>query len=524
MKRNWKWVLLIAAFLGWLMDFLFWRQAPGVNFALYALLCLAGGLAVLRLDHRKIGTGAIWLVPLIVVFAAQVVLRAEPLTVLLGVLFTLVLLALLAASFVGGRWWSYGVLDYGLAPLRLGWSMLTRPFAFLSELRQSYPETGGATAGRGVWPVLRGILLAVPVLLVFGALLASADLVFGRELTRALQTLQLERLPEYVFRLAYMAAAAYALLGVFLHAATQSGDEHIQSEQHPKVPQLLGATEACIVLGSVTALFAAFVLVQFQYFFGGQANISIEGYTYAEYARRGFGELVVVACFSLLMIIGLGSITRRQTATERRVFSGLSIAVVILVGFILASAYERLGLYEAAYGFSRLRTYVHVVLVWLGLLLGAVAVLELVRKERLFATAILLGSLGFALSLSLLNVDSFIVRRNLGRAAQGAPLDVPYLVSLSTDADPPLAAMLGSQTLPVATREAVGAVLACRLHLNARHPVTDWRSWTMSRSRSERALESVRLVVGEYRFSDAGPLVRVRAPSGAAYPCLGSSD
>ena len=50
MKQNWKWVLVIVACLGWLLDFLFWRQGPGGNFSLYALLCLAGGLVALRLD------------------------------------------------------------------------------------------------------------------------------------------------------------------------------------------------------------------------------------------------------------------------------------------------------------------------------------------------------------------------------------------------------------------------------------------------------------------------------------------
>ena len=38
----------------------------------------------------------------------------------------------------------------------------------------------------------------------------------------------------------------------------------------------------------VNLLFLVFVWIQFVYLFGGQANISAEGYTYAEYARRGF--------------------------------------------------------------------------------------------------------------------------------------------------------------------------------------------------------------------------------------------
>ena len=56
-----------------------------------------------------------------------------------------------------------------------------------------------------------------------------------------------------------------------------------------------------MVLAGVALLFAAFVLVQFRYFFGGAQNIGIEGYTFAEYARRGYGELMAVAVLSLLL-------------------------------------------------------------------------------------------------------------------------------------------------------------------------------------------------------------------------------
>ena len=79
----------------------------------------------------------------------------------------------------------------------------------------------------------------------------------------------------------------------------------------------LGFTEASIILGSILLLFGAFVLIQFQYFFSGQANISLEGFTYSEYARRGFGELVAVAALSLLTFQVLSVITMRQTTGRK---------------------------------------------------------------------------------------------------------------------------------------------------------------------------------------------------------------
>ena len=102
--------------------------------------------------------------------------------------------------------------------------------------------------------------------------------------------------------------------------------------------KVLGFTESAIVLGSVVILFVAFVVIQFQYFFGGQTNIGVAGYTYSEYARKGFGELVATGFFSLLLFLGLSTIVKRQTVAQHWIFSGLGMAMVILVGVMLLAA------------------------------------------------------------------------------------------------------------------------------------------------------------------------------------------
>ena len=141
------------------------------------------------------------------------------------------------------------------------------------------------------------------------------------------------------------------------------------------MPPFLGFTEATVVLGAVNLLFISFVFIQFQYFFGGQTNISVEGYTYAEYARKGFGELVAVAFFSLLLFLRLSAVVKRENVIQRWTLSGLGLLLVALVGVMLYSAFQRLVLYEAAYGFTRLRAYTHVFMIWLGVLLAILVVL-----------------------------------------------------------------------------------------------------------------------------------------------------
>ena len=189
----------------------------------------------------------------------------------------------------------------------------------------------------------------------------------------------------------------------------------------------LGWTETGIILGAVNLLFITFVIIQVRYLFGGSANITETGYTYAEYARRGFGELVGVAVLSLVLYLGLSTITKQDSRASRVGFTVLSVLLMANVLVILASSFQRLRLYENAYGFSQLRTYTHIFIFWLAGLILATIVLELVRRRGHFALVLLSVVVGFGISLAVINVDGFIVNRNVDRALAGEEFDIAYL-------------------------------------------------------------------------------------------------
>ncbi|MBV6396754.1 MAG: hypothetical protein HFACDABA_02354 [Anaerolineales bacterium] len=536
-KPNRLWI--VALVLGWTFDFLFWDRAPGLNFALYVLLCLAGGLYLLVGEEKsKPSHGALWLLIPTLFFAAVTFVRAEPLTAFLAHALTLFLLAAFAITYLGGRWMLYSLWDYALGFLKLGGNMLIRPLTFSQEARKERIQRGEQTK-RSAWPVIRGLLIALPIIAIFASLLSSADAVFSQRLEHILDALNLDNIPEYVFRLSYILIFGYLLAGVFLHAATQSKDDNLVGGQKPLLGQFLGFVEAAIVLGSVAILFASFVAIQFQYFFGGQANIKIDGFTYSEYARRGFGELAAVAFFSLLLILAAGAVTKRENESQRKIFSGLSIGIVLLVLVMLVSAYRRLVLYEIAYGFSELRTYTHVFLIWLGALLIATVALEILRRERMFALAALLASIGFAATLSILNVDAFIVKQNIQRALDGHytfdtgsrvssdpldadQLDISYFMQLSPDAIPPLVDAFHSDHLPDPVRDALGAALACLRYRASPQAEADWREYHLSRWAERNLLEEIRPELKGYFITtdeDYGWYSTVITPLGKKYDC-----
>ncbi len=223
--------------------------------------------------------------------------------------------------------------------------------------------------------------------------------------------------------------------------------------------------------------------------------------------------------FSLLMFLGLSAVVKRHGQAQRWVFSGLGMGMVALVGVMLVSAFQRLVLYETAYGFSRLRTYTHVFLIWLGVLLAVVLVLDVLRRERAFALAALLAAIGFGVTLNLLNVDAFIARQNVARAAAGSELDVATLALLSPDAVPVLVAAYQDQALPAVTRAAVGAALVCRQQVSPSRVDQDWRSFTLSGLQADKALRLVQSSLDGYQVMKVDWDVQVISPGSTTYDC-----
>ncbi|MDO8736947.1 MAG: DUF4173 domain-containing protein, partial [Thermoleophilia bacterium] len=207
--------------------------------------------------------------------------------------------------------------------------------------------------------------------------------------------------------------------------------------------------------------------------------------------------LVAVAVCSLLLLMALSALSRREDRRQRLVFTGLGVAVVGLVLVMLFSAFQRILLYEAAYGFSRLRTYTHVFLIWLGLLLLGVIILEIIQRQKAFALAAVLAAAGFVASLGIMNVDGFIVSQNVQRTLDGEELDIDYLESLSEDAVPTIADEYRSAPDPSALRSDLGMALSHFASSEQFNRERSWRSFSIAHDRAVAALDELEDDLGE---------------------------
>lgn len=467
--------LLIGAGMGLLANLMFFGKLVGLSYPLFIGISAIVVLASSHLTGQTIQIRNLWLLLPMMFFAIMVAVRTDELITALNVTASLCLGALALYYLPLKRHADReSLLDHGVGVLETAASALFSPFRELVDsfawLRER--RSGGSGSPASLVAVGRGMLIAAPVLLVFAALLASADTVFAGYLDQVWRIFELNTPRDLVAQMFFVGAFGWVACGALAYGvgrrglpAVDSSDEESSVESKRKArPITLGFIEASIVLGSVDVLFALFVVVQFAYFFGGQANVNVNALTYAEYARRGFFELVAVSILTLGLVLWLDWVAVRHAASQVRVFRALAVVLVALTGVMLVSASQRMALYESAYGFTHLRVYTHVFMFWLGALF-VVFLLALFRlRERVFSLGVLLVVIGYLVTLNLINVEGYIADHNIERFENGKSLDVAYLYTFSADAAPALLRLHDSARKDETVHQAAGQWLANTLN------------------------------------------------------------
>ncbi len=488
MVKNKSTLWYTALIIGWSFDLLYWSKPLGISFFIQVVLLLAGLVILSRLEEKSPVTKSLPLIGVILVFSSLGFLREELFTRTLNHLMTIGFLGLFLLSFRGGRWFAYNLSDYIVGAFRLFVNSIALPFNLITTKKEEGEDSGKRSGWKKSLPYIRGILLALPIVAVLASLLAEADPIFSKWLQDIIELLKIEKLPEYILRLVLISIWTFLTGGLLLHALFKSEEETLVGVDKPWPPRFLGFIETSIVLGSVNLLFISFVTIQFRYFFGGDKNISLEGFTYSEYARRGFGELLAVAFFSLFLFMALSAITKREKKRDRITFSVLTGTLTASIGVILISSLQRLALYETVYGFTRLRTYSHLCVLWIGVLFLAILILEIFQGWRYFTLASLAAVAGFVLTMNVINVDGLITRQNIQRLkTEEASLDTHYLKTLSNDAIPDLIQLAEDPALTERESQEIAAILACRAFELEDTP-QKWQSFLIPSYRAEKAL------------------------------------
>lgn len=519
-------ILQVAVLLGILGNVLL-RQTPwGLNVLLFVGALVAAFVMLMLRRRQEFWTKqTIALNGALLFFAAMYVWRDSSELKVADFLAIFTILAVLSLPALKIKPNGAGVFHYILGFFWSGVNAFFAPFFLLIDdiVWKTIPQSGWS---KHLVSVLRGLIIATPILLIFGALFMAADAVFQGIIEKTLN-IQFDVIVSHIFFVGFFAwaAAGYlrgSLLGGFaketanvptvakeeIKPQVSSVTDEIK-EETPKVetakeekkntwanfdnsvlPSVftLGAIEVSIVLGLINLLFLSFVIVQIPYLFGGFELVqNTPDFKLADYARRGFGELVTVAALVLPILLVSHWLLRKDSSVSEKIYRVLAGIQIALLFVIMISAAQRLFILTGnlGYGLTTVRFYPMVVMIWLALIFiwFSLTVLRGVREQ--FAWGALWLAFFVVGTLHFFNPDDYIVRTNIRLMNEGRAFDAHYNSNLSDDAIPVL--LKNFSELNIQNQSTVKDLLGRRYCKKTKE--TDFRSLNWSRWIAKRTFE-----------------------------------
>ncbi len=326
-------------------------------------------------------------------------------------------------------------------------------------------------------PVIYGLAIGLPLLLIVGLLLVNADALLSQVAKNLFANFHWSEHFGFVIASLVVTVPLFGLLYALRHGRVNN------TLSPARKTQVADARLFATAMALVNAAYLLFILVQFGYLFGAFRSLLPVGFTYADYARRGFGELVVVIVLNLI-VLGLSMVLSSREGTGRRFLTVMETALVALTLLLCASELAKMALYMEAYGLTQLRVYV----TWFIVLCAVFFVALGIRLYRpsfqllRFCAAVFVG---WYLALNLADMDARIAQYNVAAYQRGqtSEIDIETLYNLSDSAIPYLAVLLDDQNADVANN--VRAALSAGAGIRTQ---TQWETATLARWRGQATL------------------------------------
>lgn len=306
--------------------------------------------------------------------------------------------------------------------------MLSLPFSTLASIGMPFSDTFSnikttkIIKSNKVKGVLIGAFLAIPLLLILVALLSSADIIFG-EITA--------NITKFIFSPNIISVTLIIIIGfiacysIICAAAKRfyTGKEKTREKEDPTIP--------ITTMTIITAVYLVFCTIQIMYLFNNGLFVLPKEFTFAQYARRGFFELLLVTVINIGLIVICSSIFKEHKALK----AILTIMTICTYIMIFSAAYRML-LYTGAYHLTFSRLLVLLFLIIDFFVLAGVIISVYNNKFPLFNYCVVITTV-FYMGFSLSKPDIFIADYNFKHMESADKVDMNYLTyELSYDAAP----------------------------------------------------------------------------------------
>jgi hypothetical protein len=267
--------------------------------------------------------------------------------------------------------------------------------------------------------VISGVVISIPLLLVFGVLFYSADPIFAK-------IVNLIKIPEIKLNAKLLWDVLFSLI-FFGLSLSMLRAKFVEKIKNSKV--LKQITEVNVAVGILEVLLLIFAIIQVKYFWATTEDLRSLGIVFSEYTRQGYGQMILAAilAYGIVMILDYSYRSKKSSFVK-----GLGLLIIGEIFIFVMAATKRNYLYQSAYGFTEIRLLGFSLSVWITAMLVLIFIKIIKNRKNNYFTrgAILITALSM-LGLNGLNIDKTIVEAKPANLDSG--IDYKYLTGLSED-------------------------------------------------------------------------------------------
>ncbi len=284
----------------------------------------------------------------------------------------------------------------------------------------------GTQKNRSIGPVLLGLLCAVPMLLVIVPLLSSADAAFDQ----LFQNMTLQNSDETIKTLILGVGLFILVFGQYFAARRMEPPE----EGKRVCGQGIEPAALIAFLSMISLVYVLYLISQFAYFFSGFSGLLPDNYSVAQYARRGFFEMVLICLLNLLIVFASLLAVKKKEGREPGTIRWFSLFLCGFSLLLIATALSKMILYIDSFGMTHLRILTSVFMLFLAVVFVTVVLRLFIRKLR-YMKIILIAAMLLVVAMGFADLDRVVAAYNVEayRSGQLDSIDMEELSSLSSD-------------------------------------------------------------------------------------------
>ena len=437
-------ILICSVLLGVLFNILFYKKSLGISYPIFVIAFYAVFLWNLR--HKitfKFSFGWVLSIPIIALSFTYFIFSNKIFALLNFLIIPILIIAqtILITEKNKHKWYNARFVKdifYGMFNRALG--NTSKPFVVaISSIR----IRKSTEKHEVITKVLIGLAISIPLLTIIISLLASADRVFKHfidEIASSFGSINISGFSVQGVIVLLITIIAFSYTWSFSNS-NDSNQNQLQSSSIETNERSLDPIISITILGVINCVYLAFTFIQFAYMFSALNNALPPDFTYAEYARRGFFELLMVTLINFSLLLCSIKLTRKDGKLVARTVQLLHSLLVLCTLVILASAYFRMSLYETAYGYTYLRVLTHSFMMFLCVLF-MIAFYKIWNERISLLKPYIVVSIMAYMIINFANIDVLIAKNNVDRYLETGKLDTHYLRNLSYDSIPELVSLL----------------------------------------------------------------------------------